>query len=90
MTVFGGVTEWSEGIVGGSVEAPLTDSFALKCSGTCVFSTDRGLTDREEECCNMSMGIVFYFLVNSRDSITAPRPLFDVADNGTFLQNFIR
>lgn len=90
VTVFGGVTEWSEGVVGGSIEAPLTDSFALKCSGTCVFSTDRGLTDREEECWNMSMGLVWYLGGNSRDSITAPRPLFDVADNGTFLQNFIR
>lgn len=89
-TVYGGVTEWSEGLVGGSVEAPLTDCFALKCSGVYVFPNERGLNDREEESWSMSMGLVWYLDGGARNGATSPRPLFDVADNGSFLQDFRR
>ena len=89
-TIFGGGTKSSGGIVGGSVEAPLTDCFSLKCSGSYVFAKERGLTKREEETWNMSMGLVWYLGGGARCASTSPRPLFDVADNGTFLQNFVR
>ena len=90
-TVFGGGTKSSGGIVGGSIEAPLTDSFSLKCSGAYVFAKERGgLTKREEETWNMSMGLVWRLGGGARGMSTSPQPLFDVADNGTFLQNFVR
>ena len=89
-SIFGGGTKSSGGIIGGSVEAPLTDCFALKCSGAYVFGKKRGLTEREEETWNMSMGLVWYLDGGARNGATSPRPLFDVADNGSFLQNFKR
>ena len=90
-TIFGGGTKSSGGIVGGSIEAPLTDSFSLKCSGSYVFAKERGgLTKREEETWSMSMGLVWRLGGGARCASTSPQPLFDVADNGTFLQNFAR
>ncbi len=89
-SIFGGGTKSSGGIIGGSVEAPLTDCFALKCSGAYVFGKERGLTEREEETWNMSMGLVWYLDGGARNGATSPRPLFDVANNGSFLQNFKR
>ena len=89
-TIFGGGTNSKGGIAGGSIEAPLTDCFALKCSGTYLFAKERGLTKREEETWNMSMGLVWYLDGGARNTATSPRPLFDVADNGSFLQNFVR
>ncbi|MDO5308467.1 MAG: hypothetical protein Q4G03_03085 [Planctomycetia bacterium] len=89
-TVYGGVTEWSQGIVGVTGEAPLTDSWAIKAMANYVFPTDRGLTHREEETWNMSMGIVWYLGGNARNSFDSKRPLFDVADNGSIIQNFLR
>ena len=90
VTFFGGGTEWSEGLFGASAEAPVTDSFAVRGSATFVFPTERGLTDREEETWNMSMGFVWYIGGNARGCSDSQRPLFDVADNGSFLQNFLR
>ncbi|MGI6401432.1 MAG: DUF6666 family protein [Thermoguttaceae bacterium] len=89
-TIYGGATQHSEGLIGGSVEAPISDSFTLKFSGLYVFPTDRGLTHREEETWSMSMGLVWYVGGGARNTACSPRPLFDVADNTSFLQNFDR
>lgn len=88
---FGGATKWGEGIIGGSVEAPISESFALKCSGSVVFPKVRDTLTKREECAwNMSMGLVWYLGGGARNTAVTPRPLFDVADNGSFLQNFVR
>ena len=88
--IYGGATEWSEGLIGASAEAPLSDSFAIRGAASYVFPTDRGLTHREEETWNMSMGFVWYLGGNARSGVDSQRPLFDVADNGSFIQNFLR
>ncbi len=93
-TVYGGATEWSEGLIGASAEAPLSDSFSLKGSTTYVFPSERGLHDKtKEESWNISVGLSWYLGGNARGGngcCGAQRPLFDVADNGSFLQNFLR
>ena len=89
-TIFGGVTEQSGGIAGGSIEAPISDSFSLKCSGSYVFPKNRGFNKREEETWGMSMGLVWHLGGGARNTAATPRPLFDVADNGSLLQNFVR
>lgn len=90
-TLFGGVTEWSEGLVGASAEAPLSDAFALRASTTYVFPTERGLNDKsKEESWNISVGLAWYLGGSARNGIDSQRPLFEVADNGSFLQNFLR
>ena len=91
-TVFGGVTEWSEAIVGATAEAPLSDSFAVKGGATYIIPSERGLGNlRDEETWNVSAGFVWYLGGGARaNACGETRPLFDVADNGTFLQNFLR
>ncbi|MDO4585891.1 MAG: hypothetical protein Q4C95_01190 [Planctomycetia bacterium] len=89
--LFGGVTEWSEGLVGGQIEIPINDHMTLKNSFTYVFANDRNVNDLDEQTWNVSAGITIYLGGNSRKSMRNPlRPMFDVADNGTFLQNFQR
>lgn len=91
-TVFGGVTEWEEAIVGATAEAPLSDSFAIKGGATYIIPSERGLGNlRDEETWNVSAGFVWYLGGGARANACGDtRPLFDVADNGTFLQNFLR
>lgn len=91
-TVFGGVTEWEEAIVGATAEAPLSDSFAVKGGATYIIPSERGLGNlRDEETWNVSAGFVWYLGGGARANACGDtRPLFDVADNGTFLQNFLR
>ncbi|MBQ7109665.1 MAG: hypothetical protein IJO06_00440 [Thermoguttaceae bacterium] len=91
-TVFGGVTEWSEAIVGATLESPLTESLAIKGGATYIIPTERGLGNlRDEETWNVSAGVVWYLGGGARaNACGETRPLFDVADNGTFLQNFLR
>ena len=94
--IFAGVTEWSEALLGFSAEAPLSDSLAVKCGGSYVFAKDRSkdgglsLTKRQEESWNLSLGIAWHLGGGASSCMGTQRPLFDVADNGTFLQNFIR
>ena len=90
-TVFGGATEWGEGLLGASGEAPLSDSFALRGAASYVFPNERGLHDKKlEESWNISVGLAWYVGGNARNGVDSQRPLFDVADNGSFLQNFLR
>jgi hypothetical protein len=91
-TIFGGVTEWEEAIVGATMESPLTESLAIKGGATYIIPTERGLGNlRDEETWNVSAGVVWYLGGGARaNACGETRPLFDVADNGTFLQNFLR
>jgi len=89
-SAFGGFTEYGEGLLGVSAEAPISDSFTIKGGTTYVIPRDRGLTNREEETWNVSLGLAFYLGGNARNGAETQKPLFDVADNGTFLQNFLR
>ncbi|MDO5553153.1 MAG: hypothetical protein Q4G68_05280 [Planctomycetia bacterium] len=87
--LFAGVTEFEEGLVGGSIEVPISNYFSLKNSFTCVFGNDESLLNSTERTWNVSLGIVCYLGGNSRSALKNPlRPLFDVADNGTFLQTY--
>ena len=93
-TIYGGATEWSEGLAGFSIEAPLSNSFSVKCGGSCVFgkkrNADIGLEKFHEENWNLSLGVVWRLGGNACVGNDTSRPLFDVADNGSFLQNFLR
>lgn len=90
-TFFGGATEWGEGLAGAAVEAPMSDCLALRGSATYVFPTERGLNDKtREESWNISVGLSWSLGGNARMGADSQRPLFEVADNGSFLQNFLR
>lgn len=90
-TFFGGATEWGEGLAGAAVEAPLSDCLALRGSATYVFPKERGLHEKtREESWNISVGLAWNLGGNAHMGADSQRPLFDVADNGSFLQNFLR
>jgi len=89
-SAFGGCTEYGEGMLGISAEAPISDSFAIKGGTSYLIPKKRGLTNREEETWNISLGLAFYLGGNARNTDEVQKPLFDVADNGSFIQNFLR
>ncbi len=89
-TVFGGATEWGEGLLGAEAEAPLTARLSLKGSASCVLPKDRGILRgvKQEEAWNVSVGLTWSLGGKARTRGDSRRPLFDVADNGSFLQNW--
>ncbi|MBR5758800.1 MAG: hypothetical protein IKX88_09415, partial [Thermoguttaceae bacterium] len=91
-TVYGGATEWGEGLLGADVEAPLSDSLSLKGSACCVFSKDRGMlrSAKQEEAWNIAVGLSWSPGGKARMGADMGGPLFEVADNGSFLQNYRR
>jgi len=90
LSAFGGMTEYGEGLLGVSGEAAITDFFSIKGGTSYVIPKKRGLSDSEEETWNISLGLAFYLGGNARNAAESQKPLFDVADNGSFIQNFLR
>ncbi|MBP5621239.1 MAG: hypothetical protein J6X44_04415, partial [Thermoguttaceae bacterium] len=91
-TVYGGATEWGEGLLGAEIKAPLNDSLSLKGSAGCVFSKNRGMmrSVKQEEAWNVAVGLSWSPGGKARMGADLGRPLFEVADNGVFLQNYRR
>ncbi|MBR5626017.1 MAG: hypothetical protein IKW74_00170, partial [Thermoguttaceae bacterium] len=80
---YGGVTEWGEGLIGGQIEAPLSNHCSLKNDFMYVFAKDRGLQKSYEQTWNISASLVIYIDGNSCEQLRNPlKPLFDVANNG--------
>lgn len=91
-TVYGGATEWGEGLLGAEIKAPLSDSLSLKGSAGCVFSRNRGMmrSVKQEEGWNIAVGLSWSPGGKARLGADMGGPLFEVADNGSFLQNYRR
>ena len=84
--VYGGVTEESEGLVGGHLEVPVTNHSSLRNSFVYVFpdSKENRYLDNSW---SVNLTWVVYFGGNSRAGMVNPlRPLFEVADNTSLLQ----
>ena len=90
--VYGGATEWGEGLLGAEIKAPLSDSLSLKGSAGCVFSRNRGSmrSVKQEEGWNIAVGLSWSPGGKARMGADMGGPLFEVADNGSFLQNYRR
>ncbi len=88
--IYGGVTELEDGLVGGQIEVPISDSIALRNSFSFVFSNDNNRWNAIfDQTWNVSATFVFYLNGGARENSNNPlRPLFDVADNGTFIQGY--
>lgn len=84
--IFGGATEQSEGLVGGHIEAPITNHSSLRSSFVYVVPKNNR-NDFIDNTWSVNISWVVYFGGNSREGMANPlRPLFDVADNTTLLQ----
>ena len=84
--LFGGVTEESEGLVGGHLEVPVTNHSSLRNSFVYIFpkSNENRYLDNSW---SVNLTWVVYFGGNSREGMINPlRPLFEVADNTSLLQ----
>ncbi|MDO5567579.1 MAG: hypothetical protein Q4G59_13035, partial [Planctomycetia bacterium] len=86
--IYAGATENSEGLVGGRIEVPISDYISLKNDFAYVFTDRKGLAGQDERSWNVSITLTLYLGGNCRESLSNPlRPLFDVANNSTFLQS---
>jgi hypothetical protein len=94
--VWGGGTGYGDGVVGSSMRAPLSRSWALEGTFTYVIPKD----DKEividdagttlafsPAAWNVGVNLVYYPAARARRSLASPyRPLFDVADNGSMIR----
>lgn len=84
--IYGGVTEESEGLLGGHIEVPVTNHSSLRNSFVYVIPKNNK-NDFVDNTWSVNLSWVIYFGGNSREGMANPlRPLFDVADNTTLLQ----
>jgi hypothetical protein len=84
--VFGGFTGGSEGLLGVDFQLPLTPSLALQSEFTYLIPKDgNNRVAHLQEAWNVGISLVWY--PGCRKSIGTDyfRPLFDVADNGSFI-----
>lgn len=82
--LFAGTTDESDGILGALLDIPLIDGVAMR-TGVTYLNPDAGSgLDNQQESWNLSWGFVWYPCGSCARS-PYDRPMFDVADNGTFL-----
>ena len=85
-TGFSGWTDDNDGLIGSSVDMPLTSCLLLNTNGTYLVPNEgRNRRGNEQESWNLSLGITWRIGGVSYGRQT--RSLFDVADNGTFILN---
>ncbi|MEI6240387.1 MAG: DUF6666 family protein [Planctomycetia bacterium] len=97
--VWGGASGNGDGIVGSSMRAPMSRSFALEGTFTYLIpkQTERAVLDNigtvssfGPAAWNVSVNLVYYPAGRSRRSLASPyRPLFDVADNGNMIRSLV-
>ena len=86
LRLFGGVTGDSKGVFGGDVDIPLGDRFSFQSGFAYLIPEDEALgVGGEEEQWNLGMNLVWHYGKRAKQSYRSPfRPLFNVADNGSF------
>ena len=84
--VFGGMDDDSMGIVGGDIDVPRSDRWSLQTGFSYLIPEEEdGGIGAEEEGWNLGMGLVWHYGKRARSGYGSPyRPMFNVADNGTF------
>lgn len=84
--VFGGLTGESDGLVGADFTVPLCESLALRSEFTYLIPGEgQSLEGNVEESYNVSVGLVWYPGCRTARSKDYNRPLFNVANNGSFM-----
>jgi hypothetical protein len=85
--VFAGVNDDSDGIVGSDMLLPLGDRFLVSSGFTYLIPNEAdGTAGATNEAWNISVGLVWSWDRQARKSFNnCYRPMFNVADNGTFI-----
>jgi hypothetical protein len=88
--LFAGTTDESDGILGAALDIPLVDALSMR-TGVTYLNPNLGPNqrDNQEESWNLAWTFVWY-PCGSRARSPYDRPMFDVADNGTFMVDSIR
>ena len=88
LRILGGWTDNGDGIVGAEALVPLNSRFALGASGNFLIPDTTGPTDFGRESWGLRISLVWYpGLLGSSEGNAPYRPLFNVADNGSFFLN---
>jgi hypothetical protein len=86
---WGGFTGRTDGLVGGDAQVPLSDSFALSTNFNYLIPDEGGGAGASEEAWGMAISLVWY--PGQRACCPSmTRPLFNVADNASFLVDRLR
>lgn len=84
--LFGGFTGESDGIIGADVNLPISDRFALRSGFTYLIPSEGQSTGGfAEESWNVGISLVWYPGCRNSRNQDYNRPLFNVADNGSFM-----
>ena len=87
-SAFAGATDRDDGLLGANLNMPLTQKLLLNTSATFLIPREGNNSGgHQEESWNISMGLT-YRPGGPKGCGRYCRPLFDVADNGTFLVDF--
>jgi hypothetical protein len=89
--IFGGFTGASQGLMGADAQAPLNPCWNLRAGFLYVVPLDgeqQGIPDHAEETWNVSVSLVWTPYGGNPCGPNYCRPLFNVADNGTFATQF--
>jgi hypothetical protein len=86
--IYGGVANHLGGIVGSNLDIAISDSFSLEGDFSYVIANRVATGDIPGESVNLAFSLVWHPGCHARDTFdSAYRPLFNVADNSTFVVN---
>ena len=98
--VWGGATQYGDGVVGTMIRAPLSRPLAIEGTFTYIIPSDTttvdiagtGVTQQfAPSAWNLALNLVWYPAGRSRRGLASPyRPLFEVADNGSMIRSLTR
>jgi Family of unknown function (DUF6666) len=85
--VFGGVDDDSDGIVGADFLLPMQGCWSLQSEFTYLIPDESsGVVGSQQEAWNLAINLVWHWKGHARECHSNPyRPLFNVADNGSFI-----
>ena len=85
--VFGGVDDDSDGIVGADFLLPMQGCWSLQSEFTYLIPENSpGVIGSQQEAWNVAINLVWHWKGHARECHSNPyRPLFNVADNGSFI-----
>lgn len=83
--IFAGITDSSDGLVGADFNVPISESWAVRSDFAFLIPTEgRQQAGNVDESWNLSIGLVWYPGCRTARSKDYHRPLFNVANNGSF------
>ena len=86
--VFAGFSGDSDALLGADMNLPLSDRLSIRTEFTYLIPEDRtDRLDHRDEAWNVSLGVAWQLGPPSIGRWSYYRPLFDVADNGSFMIN---